>query len=496
MLQHLIPLLFLLGVQFGLRAEVPSASATVAPNSDSPALCEADLPAAIAAIIHRPKFARSRWGILVQPLNSERPLYALNEGAYFLPASNVKLLTTAAALHHLGANYRLRTPIYTEGELPLLKTLLVVGRGDPSLQTAHLQRLVEQLESQGVRQIEQLIVDDRYFQQPNRHPTWEWEDLYFAYAPSVNSLMLNQNQFELSLSGQQVGDPVKLGLQDEIAARQWQVDNLAVTTPPGTSSGITVTGIFSQPLLQIRGFLAVDREPIVWNMAILDPAQYFLQTLRFLLETEGIEVKQARVATTDLKRQNLTEFTVIESPPLEVLIQETNQSSNNLYAEALLHTIGATTGSQETFDAGLNVIKRTLTELEVDPESYVLADGSGLSRHNLLSPAALVQTLRQMARSPDAKAYFNSLAIAGVSGTLRQRFQNTPVQGNLRGKTGTMKSVSALSGYLDVDNAQSLAFSIILNETTQPISEQREAIDRIVLVLSHLKSCPGIDRGR
>jgi len=125
--------------------------------------------------------------------------------------------------------------------------------------------------------------------------------------------------------------------------------------------------------------------------------------------------------------------------------------------------------------------------LGVDPEAYFITDGSGLSRHNRVSPEALVQTLKLMAQTPEAEVYRASLPVAGVDGSLKYRFQDTPLQGSLQAKTGGMTGVSALSGYLDVPNYQSLVFSIILNRTEQPAAIQRQAIDEIVLLLGSLR---------
>jgi D-alanyl-D-alanine carboxypeptidase/D-alanyl-D-alanine-endopeptidase (penicillin-binding protein 4) len=178
------------------------------------------------------------------------------------------------------------------------------------------------------------------------------------------------------------------------------------------------------------------------------------------------------------------------------LLVETNQESNNLYAESLLRTLQASAkrspdadANSDSADIGLNELKATLTELGVDPESYVLADGSGLSRQNLVSPKAIAQTLKLIAQTKEAAVYRASLPVAGISGTLRRRFNNTAAQGNLQAKTGTLTGVSALSGYLNVPSYQPLVFSIIVNQSDQSTETLRQAIDEIVLLLTRLRSC-------
>lgn len=527
----------LLGVQLPLT---PITAQIVQPPTDK-TLCPADLPVAIAAITERPDLARSRWGILVQTLNSGRTLYALEAQQYFTPASNAKLLTTAAALHQLGTQYRIRTSVYGTEASPNLEALWVVGRGDPSLKTAQLQELARQLERRGIRQVQQLLVAEEDGQISGINPTWEWEDVQYYYGTAISPLILNENAVTLTLTPQQPGQPVQLSWDDPIAARQWRTDNRAVTAAAGTPYSIAVSGVLGQSVLHVRGQLAADAEPDPWGLAILDPTRYFLDTFRQVLALEGIDVilfgiklgtfeflklpagktaqiqnpkseglvwrkppnvrspnpkskiqngiRQVRANTLPSIDSTFTELAAVESPPLAVLVQEVNQSSNNLYAEALLHVLGAEVKEEATFEAGLTALEEALTELGVDSQSYSLADGSGLSRHNLVSPEAIAQTLQLMARSPEAAVYRASLPVAGMTGTLKNRFRDTAVRGQLRAKTGTLTGVSALSGYLEVPDYQPLVFSILVNQSNQSVATLRQVIDEIVVLLTRLRTC-------
>jgi D-alanyl-D-alanine carboxypeptidase/D-alanyl-D-alanine-endopeptidase (penicillin-binding protein 4) len=521
----------------------------------SESICPAQLGVAIEAVINRPQFRRARWGILIKPLSQNarsRALYSHEADRYFIPASNTKLLTTAAALLALGSDYRIRTSIYDTGA----GTLRVVGRGDPSFKETQLLDLAQQLKRQGVRNIRELIVEDGYFQGDVVNPTWEWEDVQADYGASVNSLILNQNAVELTLLPQQLGQPLRMRWSDAIASRQWQIENESVTAEAGTPNSVTVTAVLGQPVLRIKGQLPVDAKPELFGIAILDPAKYFLQHFRLALALQGIRVEKASVVSK-LDTTGEQELSAVESPPLSALIFETNQESNNLYAEVLLRTlqVSAQTSARAYFptflsdldppksplkkgtltefsphpsrsplkgerskdealyslggwegseglkidpstspnsnsaDIGLKQLKTTLTALGVDPDSYMVVDGSGLSRHNLVSPEAIAQTLQLMAQTPQAKVYRNSLPVAGISGTLKNRFRNTAAQGHLQAKTGGMTGVSALSGYLDVPGYQPLVFSIIVNQSDQSFMTLRQAIDEIVLLLTRLRSC-------
>lgn len=472
----------------------PASANNTTKNLPAPALlCPADLKAAIEAVINRPQFRRSRWGILVKPLASQSPLYALDAQRYFTPASNVKLLTTAAALLELGPQFQIRTSVYGTSYTPNVTSLRVAGRGDPTLTDAKLEDLAQQLKRQGIANVARLVIEDGYLPGPSINPTWEWEDIHADYGVAVNSAILNQNAFAIAILPQELGQPVKLQWSDSVAVRQWRIDNQAVSAPAGTPYGIEILGDLGQPVLKVAGELAIDAKPDIWRLAVADPGSYFLESFRRILLREGITVinglvvtlSESTAAKQSPRHSSEIELAAIDSPPLAVLLQETNQESNNLFAEVLLRLLGTASSTGDE----LSILKQKLSELGVNPSSYLLVDGSGLSRHNLLSPEAVVQTLQLMAQSPYAEVYRASLPAAGISGTLQRRFQSTPVQGNLRAKTGTLSGVSVLSGHLDIPTYQPLVFSIMLNHSDQSVKIQRAAIDEIVLILSRLRFC-------
>lgn len=449
-------------------------------------ICPSQLPKAIDAIVDRPEHRRLHWGILIQTLSPSRTLYSRNAEKYFIPASNVKLLTTAAALLQLGPNFRIRTSVYGKDGV-----LRLVGRGDPSLTDAQLRDLAQQLRRQGIYQIQQLIVQDGYFQALPLHPTWEWGDVYADYGAPINSLILNQNLVKLQLSPQELGQPVKVTWNDSFAAWQWQIENQTLTAASGVKSGFEVNGILGKPSLQIRGQMAVDSPPEVLSVPVRDPGEHFLQRLRLALSQEGITVGQFQLINS-AEKVNEPELAFVESPPLLQLITEINQPSNNLYAEAVLRTLGVNSSvnpNQDTVTLSLNLVKTSLVSLGVDGGGFILADGSGLSRRNLVSPGSIVQTLQVISQSPQAEVYRVSLPVAGVSGTLRDRFKDTPAMGIVSAKTGTLTGVVTLSGYVDAPNSERLVFSIMVNNSDRPARIIREAIDEIVLLLTQLDRC-------
>jgi D-alanyl-D-alanine carboxypeptidase/D-alanyl-D-alanine-endopeptidase (penicillin-binding protein 4) len=468
--------------------EIPVSFAQ-AESEVEPEICPVQLADELQAIATRPEFQRSRWGISIQTLATGETLYEQEAQHYFIPASTAKLLTTAAALHQLGSSFQIRTSVY-QVEAPGETVLRVVGQGDPSFTDAELRQLAQQIGDRNITHIDRLIADDQYFQGEILNPNWEWEDVQAGYGAGVNSLILNLNAIALTLSPQAVGQPLQLSWSDPAEALRWQVENHSITTASGTPEFLQLERQLNQPTLQIRGQLQVGGESEVEAIALPDPSQYFLRRFRQILAEAGITVSQVEVATTPAGGDEQAIATVTSAPLSELLISA-NRESENLYAEALLRVLGATQANptDSTLEAGIAAVEAILAELGVDSESYALADGSGLSRHNLVSPEALVQTLRAIARSPEAEVYRESLAIAGGNGTLQNRFRETPIQGRLFGKTGTASGIVTLSGYLELPDYQPLVFSILVNQSDQPVRIVRQAIDEMVLKLAQLRSC-------
>ncbi|MHC5737375.1 D-alanyl-D-alanine carboxypeptidase/D-alanyl-D-alanine endopeptidase [Nostoc sp.] len=482
--QPLGVLLIFLTSQIGFSS-IAKAQTPVAPTTTTKSICSSQLGTAIDAVINRPLFSRGRWGILIQPLSTGPTLYSRDAQKYFTPASNLKLLTTAAALQELGANFRIRTSIYQNGN----GVLRVVGRGDPSLSDTELQKLAQQLKQKGITQIQQLSADDSYIQGDIVNPTWQWEDVQSSDGVPVSSFILNKNIFSFKLVPQAVGKSLQVLWIDPGEAKQWRIINQSVTVPQNQPSYVNVTRELSGTVLRIQGQLATNSEESLIDLPVVDPNYYLLRRFRTALATKKITLGQTLVVNGGVNRQ---EIAFVESPPLAELLAETNLNSNNLYAEALLRALAVKKTrlkNQTSADVGLEVVKASLTKLGVDPANYILVDGSGLSRRNLVTPEAFVQILRGMAKTPAAYIYRASLPVAGKSGTLKGRFQDTPAEGIVQAKTGTLTGVVSLSGYMNAPKYEPLVFSIIVNQSDQSATVVRQAIDEVVVLLTQLQHC-------
>jgi D-alanyl-D-alanine carboxypeptidase/D-alanyl-D-alanine-endopeptidase (penicillin-binding protein 4) len=464
---------------------LPKAAQSPTSGEKQNSFCANQLASSINQIIRETGLERSQLGILVTGLHSSQEFYNLNGDRLMIPASTVKLLTSAAILHQLGAEHRIRTSIYDPGD----NSLVAIGRGDPSLDNAQFQRLGQQLRNQGKGNINLLIGDDSYFQGNLFNPAWAWVDIENGDAPPVSSLVVNQSYVYLNLAPQQAGSPLRLRWSDPLAGNQWRVSNN--TRTGGSGSSIQINFNPNENILRLSGNLAANQGAEEYGLSIMEPSLYFVQRLQAELNSLGIVVNQVKVQSnrSPLVIPDLwQEVAFVESPPLRELLKEMNSSSNNFYAEMLAAQLGrVTTGDDRNW---LAAVENTLTELGVDPRGYRLVDASGLARQNQVSPRAIVQTLQAMAKTPEANAYRDSLALAGETGTLSNRLRNTPATRIFWGKTGTLRGVVSLSGYVYNPDNEPLAVSITVNNSPQALADVRFGVDRLVVQMSRLRSCP------
>lgn len=447
-------------------------------------ICRGQLETKITQLVNQPDWARSRFGILLTIPDQPIPLYELGSNQFFTPASNAKILTTAAALTTFGPDYRIPTPLYTLGE-----KLIWVGQGDPSLDRQRVEFIARKIAEQRPNlNLKYLEIVDNYFPETPTDPTWEWSDLAFYYGSPVTSVIYNENTFDLIVNPGELGEPVQYDVSDAIAAQQWQITNEGITVADG-DYGLNIIAKPFSPELTITGTLPARFTDDQWGMSVPNPSVYLGDTLQLILEGHGIAletVTHTHTMPTYLGKPlaDYQPFDILYSPPIAELIADTNLSSNNLYAETLFQQVGVKIAASP--HQGVQLVLETLG---VNPNSYRLADGSGLSRHNLVSPQAIVDTLEAVANTAQGNEFKQSLPVAGTSGTLRYRFQNSPLTGKVWGKTGTLTGTSALSGYLDHPHYGLLTFSIMVNNSDQPTSQQRATIDQIVTWFYELDDC-------
>ncbi len=391
-----------------------------------------------AALAPQARALGSQSGALVVDLGTGRRLYARNAARALVPASNEKLLTTAAALQRLGADARLRTtvrlaPDATLGEDGVVRgDLRLVGAGDPSLTSAGLDALAAEVVAAGVTRLTGGVVGDGTLFDGRRG------------APSTGY------RADLELGGSLGGLVFSHGIPGAVGPAQAAAARLQILLAArGVKAGLKARALV--PAAAVRQAAAVPEDA--------DPAEPAAPAEPAVPATDGV-------------------LAGLDSPTIAALAAATNVPSDNFYAEMLLKLLGADAGAGGTSPAGLAVLRSALAELGV---RATVADGSGLSRGNRVAPDQVVKLLTVMHASPLAASYEGSLAVVGRSGTVRKRMRGTPAAGACSAKTGTLTGVSALSGVCRV-GGRTLAFSIISNGVYSPAAKRRE--DRMVAAIA------------
>lgn len=436
-------------------------------------------PPSIDAIVAKES---DRWGVVAVDVVTGRVVYAHNAETPMLPASNQKVLTTAAALDGLGPQWTARTSVLATAEPVdgvVYGDLVLYGRGDPNLSgrlsatddaLEPLRGLAGQLRARGITRVEgALVADASYLSGPPHGSGWGWEDLQWYFGAEVSALSFNDNLALVRVKpGAKAGEPCAIVVEPDVG--YVEVDNRTVTTAGGPSR-IAVHRAIDGRVVEVSGSLAAGNAGWSRGVAVHDPARYAAAAFRRALADAGVVVAgptlklDAEMARPDhLALDRLVEFAALESPPLHEIVRVVNKRSQNLHAELVLRMLGRERGPADlpSDQAGVAVVSGFLRRIGAWREGDVVYDGSGLSRLNRVAPATLAGVARAMASHPAGPFFVESLPAAGFDGTLRGRLGGTI----LRAKTGSLKTAKSLSGYVTTASGERLAFSIVYNSAT------------------------------
>ncbi|HEX6372305.1 MAG TPA: D-alanyl-D-alanine carboxypeptidase/D-alanyl-D-alanine-endopeptidase [Longimicrobium sp.] len=458
----------------------------------------ARLAARIDSILARPALSRAQWGIEVRDASTGRTLYARNAGRRFIPASNLKLIVSAAAAHHLDPEYRFRTSLYAEGTVrdgTLEGDLVLYGRGDPMIsaryfpsRTAVLEMLADSLLARGIRRISGgVVADESWMDRERVRGDWEEYDQRWWYAAPVGALGMNDNSIDFRIQpGASAGAPARI--TGSPASGAWTLENASRTVAAGRAHtfdlerGSTPGAVRAYGNLPLR--TAADEE----SFAVDDPARFTGIVFREVLERRGIEVARStvRVVSDPSASTVAGDAPVVEwrSPPLPQAIGPVLMNSQNWFAELLVKTLGREVRGEGSWAAGLAVEREFLTRVVgIDSADIVLRDGSGLSAGNQVTPRALVQLLDYVRRTPRQAVVRRALPLSGAEdGSLRTRL--TDLRGRVAAKTGYIGNVDSLSGFVTMPDGREIIFCIIANGSGQPSSRMKAGIDDVVRAIA------------
>ena len=454
------------------------------------------LRTAIDSLAGAPEFANAHWGILVVDPERGDTLYSRNAGKLFMPASNMKILTSATALAQLGPDYRYRTVFAARGPVSrgtLAGDLLVIGRGDPSVSDhmlhdamAPLRTIADSLAARGITHITGRVVPAG-----NAFPGevfgygWTYDDFENSYSAPIDELLFNEGFSVLHVrGGDHPGDPVQV---DVGPAHSFPTVRVTAITGPAPAFDSARGG---------PNTLDTRKDSVTWGVTLFgqiaphdtttlevthhDPDQAYVAAVREALHDRGITIDDA---TTDTLA-GVETLATLSSPPLREILTALLKPSQNQIAEMLFRTLALEATGSGRSDSARAVVQRQIAAWGAPPSEAVIRDGSGLSRYDYVSPRTLVRVLDAMRKSAHFGVFYDALPIAGIDGSLRNRMKGTPAANNVHAKTGELALARSLSGYVTTADRHLLIFSVLANNWTTNVREVERVQDAIATRLA------------
>ncbi len=474
----------------------------------SPPSLQERLGRAVEAALGAPALRGARVGFVVR--DGDRVLFAKNPDMGFMTASNMKLFSSAAALEVLGPEFRFETRLIAIGELRdkvLLGDLVLVGSGDPTLGAyafekggakALFARMGRALRASGIERVHgRVLGDDSFQEEEGMGLGWDWSYLADWYAAPFSGLCLNENCLDLLISGTEAGKAPALQILP--SSQYMQVENRVRCVAKGSKEAKTAEVVYHRALgsrsLVMTGSFPSDRRGKRDWCSVDNPTAFAASVLAETLDEMGIEI-EGRSADLDevgaLAKGPAQEIYVHRSPPMSAILRRLNKKSQNLYAEQVLRRAAKERFGKADMASARKLVLRMLEGFGADGFGFFMADGSGLSRLNCVSPRQLAAWLSGMAGSEHFALYLKSLPIAGIDGTLRRRFpEGSTAHGLVRAKTGYISRVVGLSGYVPRKGREALVFSLLVNDFHGSARSVQALIDRWIELLAESELASG-----
>jgi len=449
------------------------------------------------------------WGVLVADAATGEVLYSRNAGAFFMPASDAKLFTTAFALATLGPNYRVRTTVGSNGNLDESGTLhgdlVLFGAGDANLSNRRfpfqkkeerdgptdkvLAEFADSVASRGVKEVTgDLIADDSMFDHEPFPSGWLVDDIVWSYGGAVSAIAVNDNTFTVDLRpGAHEGDPARY--EAGATSDYYTIENLVTTSNRAAEEKLAAARDPGSRLVHLSGTMPLDAPVRRLTFAVEEPAESAAAIFARLLQARGVKIDghaRARHAADPAAgglSPTQTIFAERASVPLSDEVRLTNKNSENLHAELLLLLAAHEKAGARNYEDALKVSADFYKTAGIADGDMVLSDGSGLSRKDLVTPRAVVQLLRYASAQPWGELFRSTLPVAAEDGTLSDRMKNTPAAGRVFAKTGTIGHGNALSGYATTVRGERLLFSILGNNNNLHAQDANKVIDAICLAM-------------
>jgi D-alanyl-D-alanine carboxypeptidase/D-alanyl-D-alanine-endopeptidase (penicillin-binding protein 4) len=475
---------------------VPTPEPTPPPPPDP----RAELRRFIDSLVEVPEFRSANWGLLVVDPERGDTLYSRNADKLFMPASNMKLLTGSTALTQLGPDYRWSTTLFARGRVrngTLNGDLVVYGNGDPTVSEhmhpdsalAPLRALADSLRAHGIRRVRgRVVAAPSPFTDAPLGFGWAWDDLDEPYSAGVDALYFNEGFTQVVVhGGARPGAKVRaitrpLSTYPRLIVKATTVSPLDPTDTVSARPAISVGQDSSHTGVLVSGTIAAG-DSAVLEIAFRDQDAAYVAALTEALRTSGVTISGSRTDTTAALDSLLTQL----SPPLRDVFPFFEKPSQNQIGEILFKTIALEATGVGTADSARRVVSQQLLDWGAAPDGFAVRDGSGLSRHDYVSPRTIIHVLDAIRHSPDFQVLYDALPIGGVDGTIRNRMKGTPAEGNVHAKTGTLDKARSLSGYVTTADGRMLLFSALCNNYVVPTRRVDDVSNALAIRLATIR---------
>ncbi|WP_040347286.1 D-alanyl-D-alanine carboxypeptidase/D-alanyl-D-alanine-endopeptidase [Neobacillus bataviensis] len=447
-------------------------------------------------IVNEPDLKGAIAGISIRNAANGEIIYDHQGDVRLRPASNMKLMTAAAALNVLGEKYRFKTEVLSDAPVKkqtLKGNLYLKGYGDPTLLKSDFDNMALEIRKHGIKRIKgNVIGDDSHYDNQRYSLDLPWSDETTYYGAQISALTAaptndyDSGSVQVEIKpGSETGDRVHVIVTPK--TNYVKIINQAITVEADGKKEIKVEREHAKNIITIDGTIPVNTKPVNEWIGVWDPTRYATTLFKQSLAKHGIKVSGKIKTGTVSNTANV--LASHQSMPLSELLIPFMKLSNNGHAEVLVKEMGKVVLGEGSWEKGLEVLETEVSKFGVNTKTMVIRDGSGVSHVDLIPANQLSQLLFAVQEEKWFPSYLHSLPVAGApekmtGGTLRYRLKDPAVQGKIEAKTGTISTVSSISGYIKTKSGQSLIFSILLNNLV--IDEKAKKIeDRLIQLIAY-----------
>ncbi|MDZ7897190.1 MAG: D-alanyl-D-alanine carboxypeptidase/D-alanyl-D-alanine-endopeptidase [Arcicella sp.] len=445
-------------------------------------------------------------GVSIRSAKNQQNVVEFNAQKSLSPASTLKLISTATALMALGENYSYPTTLEYSGQIKdsvLTGNIIIKGSGDPTLGSWRFKNYpdykqltdvwAKKIKDLGIKEIQGRVFGDGNFMDENVAPdTWSWGDMGNYYGAAAYGLNFNENLYWVTFKPADYLEGAVL-VKTSPDLPYYPKINRVLTDKAGTGDQVNIYATPYQDVLIMQGFVPMGNNFSVKG-SIPDPALFSAYFLDKKLKESGLKITEAPMSWMDANKKNIyierpPQTTILEaysSPPLHEIVRECNFHSINLYAEACLKTPSVLMNLGGTSDAAIKGLKQIWQRKGLKMEGLRMKDGSGLSPANGITPNNMTDILSLITTEKSFNAFYESIPIVGVSGTVQNLAKKSRAVGNVRAKSGSIDGVRAYAGYFTNKNGELMCFSMMLNKYNSDYGSATRELEKLIILMMEL----------